>query len=229
MGSEADRAAIEHLKQAIADGKDWFTALLEAIGLWSSASEIYRGRLYQYLINGEAFDWLLLAERLCDEVDGFIPDEEKLALLFAAKPPHEPSVDKVRELIGEAKYHGLLNYFYGVVIEEALLQSTQEEIYKELKGLGITNGNDTESEAYRRIYGSDWETLLEQFKREKNRSKNDWLGLTEQKEFTYWLFKYRLKCCERAKVASDTKRALQYFRRQQALKAELANSRFPLF
>jgi hypothetical protein len=34
------------------------------------------------------------------------------------------------------------------------------------------------------------------------------------KEFSYWLFKYRLKQCEKAKIASDTKKALRYLKRQ---------------
>ena len=34
------------------------------------------------------------------------------------------------------------------------------------------------------------------------------------KEFTYWLFKYRLKKCEKAKIASDTKKAIEYLQRQ---------------
>ena len=53
--------AIKHLEQAIAGGKHWYLALLEAIGLWNTAEETYSGRTYHYLIGGEAFDWLLLA------------------------------------------------------------------------------------------------------------------------------------------------------------------------
>jgi hypothetical protein len=224
MAGKVDQTAIEHLKQAVAGGKDWFVALLEAIGLWQTASESYQGRLYRYLIDGEAFDWWLLAERLCAEVDGLIPEEEKMALFFTAKPPHKFFIEEIRELIGETKYRGLLNYFYGIVIEEALLQMVEEEIYKERRGRGITVGEDTNLEAYRRIYGSDWETLLTEFRNEKGYSMSEWFSLTEQKEFTYWLFKYRLKHCEKAKVASDTKRALQHL--QQALNAK-RNKLFP--
>jgi hypothetical protein len=38
--------------------------------------------------------------------------------------------------------------------------------------------------------------------------------LTELKEFTYWLFKYRLRQSDKAKVASDTKKALGQLKRQ---------------
>ena len=62
--SEDGIKAVDELKAAIAGGKHWYIALLEAIGLWTTAEETHNGRLYRYLIAGEAFDWLLLAERL---------------------------------------------------------------------------------------------------------------------------------------------------------------------
>ena len=65
--------AIRHLEEAIAQGKHWFIALLEAIGLWDKVEDSYDGRHYHYLIAGEAFDWLLLAQRLLEEVSHLIP------------------------------------------------------------------------------------------------------------------------------------------------------------
>ena len=65
-----DAEAIRYLEQAIISGKHWYIALLEAIGLWSAATEFHNGRTYCYLVANEAFDWLLLAERLCEAVDG---------------------------------------------------------------------------------------------------------------------------------------------------------------
>jgi hypothetical protein len=38
--------------------------------------------------------------------------------------------------------------------------------------------------------------------------------LDEMKEFTYWLFKFRLKRHEKARIASDTKKGLDYLKRQ---------------
>ena len=57
-----DAKALRHLEQAIASGKHWYIALIEAIGLWASTEEDHNGRHYLYLIEGEAFDWPLLAE-----------------------------------------------------------------------------------------------------------------------------------------------------------------------
>ena len=212
--SASDAEAIRHLEQAILGGKHWYLALLEAMGLWTSADENYNGRTYRYLIDGEAFDWLLLAERLCEAVDGWLPDDEKKALLFQGKPPLSLSAREVRGLIGDSKYRHYLNYFYGFTVEGTLLLAVQEEVYKERQTLGRRNESETAEEAYRRIYGADKAVLLKQFRKEKGYHQRRSITLAELKEFTYWLFKYRLKNCEKARVASDTRKALQYLKRQ---------------
>ncbi len=205
-----DAEAIRHLEQEIASGKHWYIALLEAIGLWASTEETHNGRAYRYLIAGEAFDWLLLAERLCQEVDGLLPNDEKTALLFYGKPPINLPPEKFKELIGSAKYHQYLNYFYGVIVEEALVWAVQEEVRKESRVSGYRKEKDTVNEAYRRIYGATKAVLLRHFRQDKGYPQLKSLSLTELKEFTYWLFKYRLKHCDKAKMASDTKKALNW-------------------
>jgi len=203
-----DTEAIRHLEQAITGGKHWYIALLEAIGLWKAAEETHNGRTYQYLIAGEAFDWLLLAERLCETVDGLLPGDEKTSLLFYGKPPLDLTIDKFKELIGSSKYHQYLNYFYGITTEEALIQAVQEEVRKEKRTLGLNKEHDYDSEVYQRIYGATKAVLLKRFRRENGYPQLKSISLTELKEFTYWLFKYRLKHCDKARVASDTKKAL---------------------
>lgn len=205
--SEAE--AIRHLKQAIASGKHWYLALLEAIGLWTITEEVHNGRTYRYLIAGEAFDWLLLAERLCEEVDGLLPDNEKNALLFHSKPPLNLTTKQFKELIGSSKYHQYLNYFYGVIVEEALILAVREEVRKEKRISGYNKEHDYDNEVFRRIYGATKAILLKHFRQEKDYPQLDSVSLTELKEFTYWLFKYRLKQCDKARVASDTKKALE--------------------
>jgi len=203
-----DIEAIRHLKQAIAGGKHWYIALLEAIGLWKIAEETHNGRTYHYLIAGEAFDWLLLAERLCETVDGLLPDDEKTALLFQGKPPLDLTQEEFKKLIGSSKYHQYLNYFYGIITEEALIGAVQDEIRKERGSLGLNKEHDHDNEAYRRIYGATKTILLKRFRREKDYPQRKSISLTELKGFTYWLFKYRLNHCDKARVASDTKKAL---------------------
>ncbi|MBA7690870.1 hypothetical protein ES703_99402 [subsurface metagenome] len=203
-----DVEAIKYLEQAITGGKHWYIALLEAIGLWKAAEETHNGRTYRYLIAGEAFDWLLLAERLCEAVDGLLPDDERVALLFYGKPPLDLTIEKFKELIGSSKYHQYLNYFYGITTEEALIWAVQEEVRKERRTLGLNKEHDYDNEAYRRIYGATRAVLLKRFRHEKDYPQLKSTSLTELKEFTYWLFKYRLNHCDKARVASDTKKAL---------------------
>jgi len=228
-----DAEAIRYLKESIASGKNWYLSLLGAIGLWSSAEEEYHDRSYVYLIDGEAFDWLLLAERLCETVEELLPQGETDALLFHGVPPIELDVAEIKNLIGEQKYKHYLNYFYGVTVEEALLLAVQEAIDKEkwVEGLGKTPFND---EAFQRIYDTDKDELLKQFRKEKHHLQSQTITLDEMKEFTYWLFKYRLKRCEKARIASDTKKALDYLKNQwrqkgvsQALAANFVSPEFP--
>ncbi len=212
LTSTEDSQAIRHLKQAIAEGKHWYIALLEAIGLWDTTEETLDGRAYRYLIADEAFDWLLLAERMCQAVDGLLPDTEKTALLFYSKPPLNLPTDKFKELIGSAKYHQYLNYFYGITVEEALILAVEEEVRKERWVSGYCEEKDNTNDVYRRIYGATRTILLRRFRRDRNYPQLKSISTAELKEFTYWLFKHRLKQCDKAKVASDTKKALDWLK-----------------
>jgi len=207
--TDRDAEAISHLEQAIAGGKHWYIALLEAIGLWATSDEVCNERHYHYLIDGEAFDWLLLAERLCEAVDSLLPEDEKTALLFRGEPPLKLTPEEFEKLIGSSKYHQYLNYLYGITVEEALIQAVQEEMRKERRALGFSNESEYVNEVYRRIYGATKTALLRQFRRDKGYPQVRSTSLTELKEFTYWLFKYRLEHCDKARVASDTKKALE--------------------
>jgi len=209
LNSGDTQSIIKHLEQAITGGKHWYLALLEAIGLWTKSEETYNGRTYRYLIAGEAFDWLLLAERLCQEIDNLLPDGEKTDLLFYGRPPLNLTVKEFKQLIGTTKYHQYLNYFYGVAMEKALILTVQKEVRKERRIWGYNNEHDTTDEAYHRIYGATKAALLKCFRKERGSPQLRSISLIELNEFAYWLFKYRLKHCEKAKVASDTKKALE--------------------
>jgi hypothetical protein len=207
--SSNNTEAIKHLEQAILSGQHWYIALLEAIGLWTKNEETINGRHYQYLIDGQAFDWLLLAERLCQEVDDLLPEEEKIALLFHGRPPVDLSSSKFKALIGSVKYRQYLNYFYGITVEESLLLAVQEEVRKEKRTLGYHKEHNLTDQVYQRVYGTTRASLLQRFRRDKGYPRLRSISLTELKEFSYWLFKYRLKHCDKARVASDTKKALE--------------------
>ncbi len=200
---------INNLRQAIICGKHWYIALLEAIGQWMEPEEIIDGRVYRYLIDGEAFDWLLLAERLGKEVEDLLPGDEWEQLLFHGTPPVELTIDEFKNLVGSIKYKQHLNYFYGITVEEALIQAVHEEIRKEKWISGLCCGQDISDMVYGRIYGEIHSVLLKEFRQQKRYPQLRSISLMELKEFIYWLFKYRLERCDKARVASDTKKGLE--------------------
>ena len=217
-----DSQAICYLQQAIADGKHWYLALLETIRIWSSVEESYDDNSYRYLIAGEAFDLLLLAQRLCQEIGSLLPEKEVSALLFHGQPPLELSKEEFRNIIGTVKYRGYLNYLYGVIAEKALIFAVEEEVRKERQAQGYMGTRGILDEVYQRIYEATRTTLLGRFRREKDYPRNKSITLTELKEFTYWLFKYRMKQCDKTRVASDTKKGLSELKRQLAIKKTTA-------
>jgi hypothetical protein len=168
------------------------------------------------LIDGEAFDWLLLAERLSDEISQSIPEQERINLLFFDLPPLELSREEFKKFIGAVKYRAYLNYLYGVLVEENLLAAVVDEIRKERLVSGSNKHEDILDKAYRRIYSHNQQALLDSFRKEKKYPKRKSMTLGEMKEFTYWLFKYRIKRCDKSRVASDTKKALIKMQRNLA-------------
>ncbi|MBI2859001.1 MAG: hypothetical protein HYX90_07980 [Chloroflexi bacterium] len=207
-----DAEAVRHLWRKLESGAPWHIALLEAIGLWCSPAELYHGRRYRYLIGDEAFDWLLLAERLLGEVKGLVPEEEANLLLFSGKLPGEITREQFRNAIGPVKSQAHLNYVYGVVVEEALLMAVEEEVQKE-RSIMVFEGKDVTEEAFLRVYGATRKALLSRFQAEKGMPSSRSMTLAEVKEFTYWLFKYRLATTDPERVASDTRKALQQVER----------------
>ena len=201
-----DARAIKHLRDEVKAGKNWYSALLEAINLWRSSEEEYGGERYLYLVGGQAFDWLRLAERLCDEIREAIPEDELTNLLFFDRPPVAINEQEFKQALGPAKYRAYLNYLYGVLIEQALLLAT---IYEVRKASILPLGTEEEAaRAYVRIYNAELPDLLSAFQKEMKYPHRKSLTLTELKEFTYWLFRYRVKTGEKPRVASDTKKAL---------------------
>jgi hypothetical protein len=205
--AQSSARAIQHLRSAIGMGQHWYLALLESIGLWQLDEECLDGRIYRYLIEGEAFDLLLLAERLTETARDIIPEEERVALLFNSKAPLEVSEDEMRHLLGDVHYRHMLNFFYGITAEEALLLAVQDEVRKEERLLVIKEF-DTVDESFKRIYDLPREDLLKLFRKDRGERVSRSLKLSEMREFTYWLFKYRVKHAEKARVASDMKKSL---------------------
>ena len=200
--------AILHLRTTLAAGAPWHRALMEAMGRWTMPEETYEGRKYRYLLQGEAFDWLLLAERLCADVDGAIPVAEKEQLLFDGQIPDSMDQGQFRDYLGPSKYRAYMNFRYGVVLEEALQLASEEEVRKRHMSRSYPDTEELTEEAFNRLYGKPRAELLKTFQTETKKDRRRNLTLSDLNEFTYWLHKRRIKIWDPARVASDTRKAI---------------------
>ena len=206
---------IARFRAQLAAGAPWHLALLEAMGRWTLAEETRNDRRYRYIVGREAFDWLLLAERLCDEVSEFIPARDMERLLFRGELPEPMEEDELRDLMGVSKYRAYLNFHYGVVLEEALQLAAEETARKRHMARGYSDSEELVEDAFRHLYVRSRAELLAEFRAEAKLGKRQGLTLHDLKEFTYWLHKRRVHYWDPARVASDTRLAI---RRLEALR-----------
>ena len=207
--AQAVPEALIHFRTALAAGAPWQRALLEAMGRWTIPEEVLDGRRYRYLLMGEAFDWMLLAERLCDGVDGAIPLEEKERFLFDGAIPETVGEDQFKDYLGPSKYRAYMNYRYGVVLEEALQLTAEEEVRKLHISRSYSGTDELTEESYIRLYQKPRSELLKIFQKETKKDRRRNLSLSDLKEFTYWLHKLRINLWVPARAASDTRKAIK--------------------
>lgn len=222
-GAEGDSVEpLAHFLAAMDARTPWFEALMQAIALWQQPAEIADGRLYRYLVGGEAFDWLLLAERLIAAAGARVAQADVERLLFEGRAPVDLDTDpapgddatrvtdeRLRALIGESKHRAHLNYLYGVTVEEALQYAVELELSKERTNIKDARADEeVRDPIYERIYARPRAELLAEFRDSTNAPNSATISLTELREFMYWLFKFRVKNQEPARVASDTRKAL---------------------
>ena len=206
---------ISDMRAAVEDGEHWFGALMAAVRNWPLPMEDVGERSYCYLVGGEAFDWLVLAERLCDEIADLVPEDEVEALLFEGRLPIEIDDAELERMLG-AKHKAHLNFVYGVRVEEALQLAVLGEVQKERFSTNVWENGHLDDDVFSRIYGSPRACLLGEFRAQYDLSESETLSLTELREFTYWLFKHRMKNHDPARVASDTRKGLAQLQRLEA-------------
>ncbi len=202
--AETETQAISHLRDALQRGVEWRVALLQSMSLWTAPREIYNGVRLVYLIGGEAFDWLALANRLANEARDLIPADELEDLLFTGRFPGGANETDFKDILGAEKYSAYLNFFYGVEVEMALQRAVESEVEKQAYASGLQYVADHTDAAFQRIYRMDRASLIAAHRESLRRPNRPLASMTEIKEFTYWLFKRRLQVSDKAKIASDT-------------------------
>ncbi len=193
----------------LALGTHWYLAALRAAGTWTLRSELVRQRRLVYLVDGQALDLLLVIERLV-AVGGGAKRAELDRLLFAGEPPIPLTEAEFRDALGPEGYSAYLNYFFGITVEEALhcaveLEAAKAHALDASASLGI----------YERIYGRSLSELLAAYAEERGDDPPQRLAWPAYKSFTYWLFRWRVRTSVAPRIASDTRKALDYLRRQR--------------
>lgn len=212
---------ILRMRQAVMDGQQhWFEALVDAVGRWRVPVETVRGREFRYLVGGEAFDWLLLAERLLDEIADLVPEEERDALLFDGLWPLEMEDDEFAERIGHAKHSAHLNYLYGVLVEQALQLHVEEEIHKESRARVWGQDPREDLGMFPRVYDKPRQELVSMYYEESGVMLGERIDYPAWRDFIYWLFRLRMRRQDKARVASDTRKGLAQLSRMELAVSE---------
>ena len=206
-----NRDLIRIFQQSVINGNDWIKELLNVIKYWNIPEELVGKFTYKYLLQKEAFDWKMLANRIINVSRDLIPAKDAHELLFNNIITNGYTSNSFKQAIRFDKYTVHLNYFYGIITEECLLYAVEEEIQKERYSNGLTNYANVTSEAYKKIYGYSEKTLINQFQKLNYGETRDTREVTELKEFTYWLFKLRINTKDSSRIASDTAKGLKKF------------------
>jgi hypothetical protein len=212
LDPEAGRAAF---LVALEAGEPWYPALLDVVARWTAAGEEVDGIPHTYLIAGEAFDWLRLAEQLIETAGPLVPRDEAERLLFRGEPPDGGDELSFARAIGAQKHRAHLNFQYGVVVEEALLLAAELELTKARPVNGAREA-PADVQAYERVYGKPLAELQQLYRADTGCHLDDRVRQSDWQAFTYWCSKYRFKMGEPARVASDTRKALALLSRMQA-------------
>ena len=208
--SDSPDKLIHSLRSSIKNGIYWPQALIQTMGSWSLPDETFKAREYTYLIHGECFDMLLLAERLLVELQDLISSSDIENLLFKSEFPSDFDLSTLKSEIGITKYRGHVNFFYGVIVEEILQYTVEQEVEKRFYSNGMGEIKNPNDKTFEQLYKSTFNDLYIKFCSDTSRAKsqksyfNDYIG------FTYWLFKYRVNISDGAKIASDTQKALRH-------------------
>ena len=165
--------AARYFRHRLESGAPWHRALLEAIGIWTLPEETWQGRRYRYIIGREAFDWLLLAERLChpqntQDAAEAIPSRQLERLLFHGILPQPIEPDEFRALLGPTKHQAYLNYHYGITLEEALQLAAEESVRKRHTARGYPDTEELIEQAFRHLYNNTRTSLFKEFTQTAN-------------------------------------------------------------
>ena len=210
------------MRGRILSGENWHRAMLLAVSEWPLEEETLDGDRFLYLIDGEALDLPRIYDRLALQIADLVSEDELEALLVYGKSPVGLSRDEMKSLMGNKRYNAYLTFIYGVLVEEMVVLAVLQDIRKKRRASGLTRYDANPDDAYRYVYRASRLELLNSFRKERGLKRKRSIDLTQLREFTYWLFKLRLRNSDKSRVASDTKRALVLLQHFAEVKGRLA-------
>jgi len=182
---------------------------------FSHLKEIPYQKINKSFISGEAFN-LKLSLKLyysefknLDEIDDY---------LFIPYDFNQKERDIIKRLMGAKLYSAHLNYFYGIVVENAIREILRLEIEKKRSYHNYDNDSEINDKVFDLIYGKKNKDLWAEFcTYERLGSKSYYVPnkiySLEYDSFTYWLSKKRIKSCAPELNASLISRGLNYLKR----------------
>ena len=112
------------------DKKNWKQLLFDVIREWKLSNEKFSTNQINYLICGEAFNWKTLAIRLASQSKNLSTNEEFWKWINESDHNGGISETDLNDFLGYEKFRAHLSYFYGVIVEQALIASVE---YSEIK------------------------------------------------------------------------------------------------
>tara|TARA_B100000519_G_C14260930_1_gene447939 strand:+ start:11853 stop:12599 length:747 start_codon:yes stop_codon:yes gene_type:complete len=211
------------------DKKNWKQLLFDVIREWKLSNEKFSTNQINYLICGEAFNWKTLAIRLASQSKNLSTNEEFWKWINESDHNGGISETDLNDFLGYEKFRAHLSYFYGVIVEQALIASVEySEIKKKISSGMLSNVEEIKS-VYNIIYGDSREHLWQIFRMEYQIDIfNTSFSVSDEESFVYWLFKLRLQNSDPARIASDTKQGLiklEEIKNSKILRNKISNNK----
>ena len=215
-------AALDDLSRRIeSDAEGWRAHIFNAISVWRLPSETVADEEYVYFIGGEAFNWRRLAERLAWHIALQLPEELELEMqdwldsddIFGGLEESE-----FRKALGHDKWRAHLNYFYGVTLERCLVLHAGLVIEKDRVGHGRGVNDDVMDGAFVTLYEAEEPQLWAEFATACGLGDHSGAArsVALDDEFTYWLFKRRVRTTYQVHVAHEVRHGLAMLERLTA-------------
>ena len=203
------------VRDTLIQNSRWQDIVLEAIKGWHISEERKGNHRLVYLISGEAFNWIRLATRIIDECQIKVSDKQINEFLFNGYIPAGLSEYEFKSKIGDTKYKGWQNYYYGVIIEQCVIELSKANLLKKAYSSGIQIREQNLDSVFIELYGNPLDILWKNFNlNNKEENKKYYLrktiGESDSERFTYWLFKIRFSKSTPEVFASRTNEALKY-------------------